>query len=152
MATLEQRLTEMLNEPVEALGFELLGLEFVRAGRHSTLRLYIDHEDGIDVNDCAEVSRQVSAVLDVEDPISTEYDLEVSSPGLARPLFKPAHYQAIIGQEAELMLRMAVNNRRKLKGTVVAVEDTMIRLEVEGNEYPIAFANIQRANLVPNFD
>lgn len=152
MATLEQRLTEMLNEPVEALGFELLGLEFVRAGRHSTLRLYIDHADGIDVNDCAEVSRQVSAVLDVEDPISTEYDLEVSSPGLARPLFKPAHYQAIIGQEAELTVRMAVNNRRKLKGTVVAVEDTMIRLEVEGNQYPIAFANIQRANLVPNFD
>ncbi|WP_445397355.1 ribosome maturation factor RimP [Zobellella sp. An-6] len=152
MATLEQRLTEMLTEPVEALGFELLGLEFVRAGRHSTLRLYIDHEDGIDVNDCAEVSRQVSAVLDVEDPISTEYDLEVSSPGLARPLFKPAHYQAIIGQEAELTLRMAVNNRRKLTGKVLAVEDTMIRLEVEGKEFPIAFANIQRANLVPNFD
>ncbi|MBL1378253.1 ribosome maturation factor RimP [Zobellella iuensis] len=152
MATLEQRLTDMLTEPVAALGFELLGLEFVRAGRHSTLRLYIDHENGIDVNDCAEVSRQVSAVLDVEDPISTEYDLEVSSPGLARPLFKPAHYQAIIGQEAELTLRMAVNNRRKLKGKVIAVEDTMIRLEVEGQEFPIAFANIQRANLVPNFD
>lgn len=152
MATLEQRLTEMLTEPVEALGFELLGLEFVRAGRHSTLRLYIDHENGIDVNDCAEVSRQVSAVLDVEDPISTEYDLEVSSPGLARPLFKPAHYQAIIGQEAELTLRMAVNNRRKLTGKVLAVEDTMIRLEVEGTEFPVAFANIQRANLVPNFD
>ncbi|WP_375057753.1 ribosome maturation factor RimP [Zobellella sp. DQSA1] len=152
MATLEQRLTDMLTEPVAALGFELLGLEFVRAGRHSTLRLYIDHENGIDVNDCAEVSRQVSAVLDVEDPISTEYDLEVSSPGLARPLFKPAHYQAIVGQEAELTLRMAVNNRRKLKGRVVAVEDTMIRLEVEGQEFPIAFANIQRANLVPNFD
>ena len=152
MATLEQRLTEMLTEPVEALGFELLGLEFVRAGRHSTLRLYIDHENGIDVNDCAEVSRQVSAVLDVEDPISTEYDLEVSSPGLARPLFKPAHYQAIIGQEAELTLRMAVNNRRKLTGKVLAVEDTMIRLEVEGQKFPIAFANIQRANLGPNFD
>ncbi|PSJ45911.1 ribosome maturation factor RimP [Zobellella taiwanensis] len=152
MATLEQRLTEMLSEPVEALGFELLGLELVRAGRHSTLRLYIDHEDGIDVNDCAEVSRQVSAVLDVEDPISTEYDLEVSSPGLARPLFKPAHYQAIIGQQAELSLRMAVNNRRKLKGTVVAVEDTMVRLEVEGQEFPVAFSNIQKAHLVPNFD
>ncbi|WMC09453.1 ribosome maturation factor RimP [Oceanimonas pelagia] len=152
MATLEQRLTEMLSEPVEALGFELLGLEFVRAGRHSTLRLYIDHENGIDVNDCAEVSRQVSAVLDVEDPISTEYDLEVSSPGLARPLFKPAHYQAIIGQEAELALRMAVNNRRKLKGIVVSADDTLVRLEVNGQEFPVAYANIQKANLVPNFD
>ncbi|WP_107850527.1 ribosome maturation factor RimP [Oceanimonas marisflavi] len=152
MATLEQRLTEMLSEPVAALGFELLGLEFVRAGRHSTLRLYIDHANGIDVNDCAEVSRQVSAVLDVEDPISTEYDLEVSSPGLARPLFKPAHYQAIIGQEAELALRMAVNNRRKLKGIVVSADDTMVRLEVNGQEFPVAYANIQKANLVPNFD
>ncbi|MDV2858304.1 MULTISPECIES: ribosome maturation factor RimP [Oceanimonas] len=152
MATLEQRLTEMLSEPVAALGFELLGLEYIRAGRHSTLRLYIDSEKGIDVNDCAEVSRQVSAVLDVEDPISTEYDLEVSSPGLARPLFKPAHYQAIIGQEAELALRMAVNNRRKLKGTVVSADDTMVRLEVNGQEFPVAYANIQKANLVPNFD
>ncbi|MDP5290829.1 ribosome maturation factor RimP [Oceanimonas sp. CHS3-5] len=152
MATLEQRLTEMLSEPVEALGFELLGLEYVRAGRHSTLRLYIDSEKGIDVNDCAEVSRQVSAVLDVEDPISTEYDLEVSSPGLARPLFKPAHYQAIIGQEVELALRMAVNNRRKLKGTLVSADDTMVRLEVNGQEFPVAYANIQKANLVPNFD
>ncbi|MCC4263679.1 ribosome maturation factor RimP [Oceanimonas baumannii] len=152
MATLEQRLTDMLSEPVAALGFELLGLEYVRAGRHSTLRLYIDSENGIDVNDCAEVSRQVSAVLDVEDPISTEYDLEVSSPGLARPLFKPAHYQAIIGQEAELALRMAVNNRRKLKGIVVSADDTMVRLEVNGQDFPVAYANIQKANLVPNFD
>jgi ribosome maturation factor RimP len=152
LATLEQRLTEMLSEPVEALGFELLGLEFVRAGRHSTLRLYIDHENGIEVTDCAEVSRQVSAVLDVEDPISTEYDLEVSSPGMARPLFKPAHYQALIGQQVELSLRMAVNNHRKLTGLLVSVDDTMIRLEVAGTEFPIAFANIQKAHLVPNFD
>lgn len=152
MATLEQRLTEMLTEPVEALGFELLGLEFVRAGRHSTLRLYIDHEDGIQVTDCAEVSRQVSAVMDVEDPIATEYDLEVSSPGMARPLFKPAHYQDIIGEQVELSLRMAVNNRRKLSGRLVAVDDTLIRLEVDGTEFPIAFANIQKAHLVPNFD
>ncbi|MGO1246649.1 MAG: ribosome maturation factor RimP [Oceanisphaera sp.] len=152
MATLEQRLTEMLTEPVEALGFELLGLEYVRAGKHSTLRLYIDHENGIEVTDCADVSRQVSAVLDVEDPISTEYDLEVSSPGMARPLFKPAHYQAIIGQKVELSLRMAVNNRRKLSGLLVAVDDTMISLEVDGTAFPVAFANIQKAHLVPNFD
>lgn len=152
MATLEQRLTDMLTEPVAAIGFELLGLEFVRAGRHSTLRLYIDHEDGITVENCADVSRQVSAVLDVEDPISTEYDLEVSSPGMARPLFKPPHYEAVIGQQIELALRMAVNNRRKLNGLLVSVEDTMIKVEVAGVEFPIAFANIQKAHLVPNFD
>ncbi|TMP74296.1 ribosome maturation factor RimP, partial [Pseudoalteromonas phenolica] len=82
MSKLEQDLTEMLEPAVAACGFELLGLEFVQAGRHSTLRVYIDHENGINVDDCAEVSRQVSAILDVEDPITNEYSLEVSSPGV----------------------------------------------------------------------
>ena len=76
LSKLEQRLSEMLNPAVEALGFELLGVEFVRAGKHSILRVYIDHENGINVDDCADVSHQVSAVLDVEDPINTEYNLE----------------------------------------------------------------------------
>lgn len=86
MSTLEQKLTEMITAPVEALGFELVGIEFIR-GRTSTLRIYIDSEDGINVDDCADVSHQVSAVLDVEDPITVAYNLEVSSPGLDRPLF-----------------------------------------------------------------
>ena len=82
MAKLEEKLTEMLEPGVEALGFELVGIEFVRAGKHSILRVFIDHENGITVDDCADVSHQVSAILDVEDPISTEYNLEVSSPGM----------------------------------------------------------------------
>ena len=86
MSTLEQKLTEMITAPVEALGYELVGIEFVR-GRTSTLRIYIDSEDGINVDDCADVSHQVSAVLDVEDPITVAYNLEVSSPGLDRPMF-----------------------------------------------------------------
>ena len=77
MAKLEEKLTEMLEPGVEArLGFELVGIEFVRAGKHSILRVFIDHENGITVDDCADVSHQVSAILDVEDPISTEYNLE----------------------------------------------------------------------------
>lgn len=87
MTGLERQLTEMLESAVVASGYELVGLEFIRAGEHSTLRIYIDHENGITVEDCAEVSHQVSAVLDVEDPISVAYSLEVSSPGLDRPLF-----------------------------------------------------------------
>ena len=98
LSKLEQRLSEMLNPAVEALGFELLGVEFVRAGKHSILRVYIDHENGINVDDCADVSHQVSAVLDVEDPINTEYNLEVSSPGMDRPLFKAAHYAQVVGE------------------------------------------------------
>ena len=93
MTGLERQLTEMLEAPVAASGYELVGLEFIRAGEHSTLRIFIDHENGISVDDCAEVSRQVSAVMDVEDPITVAYNLEVSSPGLERPLFKAAHYE-----------------------------------------------------------
>lgn len=152
MATLEQRLTELLDAPVVALGFELWGIEFIRAGKHSTLRVYIDHANGISVDDCAEVSHQVSALLDVEDPITTEYYLEVSSPGMDRPLLKPAHFARYIGDVAAVTLRMAVNNRRKYKGIIKQVDGEMITLTVDGRDEILAFANIQQANLIPNFD
>ncbi|MDM7860535.1 ribosome maturation factor RimP [Alteromonas sp. ASW11-36] len=152
MSQLEKRLTTMLNAPVEALGFELVGVEFVRAGKHSIMRVYIDHENGINVDDCAEVSHQVSAVLDVEDPISTEYNLEVSSPGMDRPLFKEQHYAAIVGEVVNVRLSMPMNNRRNFKGTLVAVEDGVISVEVDGQTFDLAFANIEKGNLVPTFD
>ncbi len=152
MSQLEKRLTTMLNPPVEALGFELVGVEFVRAGKHSIMRVYIDHENGINVDDCAEVSHQVSAVLDVEDPISTEYNLEVSSPGMDRPLFKEQHYAAIIGEVVNIRLSMPMNNRRNFKGTLVAVEDGVVSVEVDGQTFDLAFANIEKGNLVPTFD
>ncbi|WP_316673807.1 ribosome maturation factor RimP [uncultured Tolumonas sp.] len=152
MATLEQRLTEILDAPVVALGYELWGIEFIRAGKHSTLRVYIDHANGISVDDCAAVSHQVSALLDVEDPITTEYYLEVSSPGMDRPLLKPEHFARYIGQVTAVTLRMAVNNRRKYKGTIKQVEREMITLTIDGKDEILAFANIQQANLIPNFD
>jgi Uncharacterized protein conserved in bacteria len=152
LATLEQRLTEILDAPVVALGYELWGIEFIRAGKHSTLRVYIDHANGISVDDCAAVSHQVSALLDVEDPITTEYYLEVSSPGMDRPLLKPEHFARYIGQVAAVTLRMAVNNRRKYKGTIKQVEREMITLTIDGKDEILAFANIQQANLIPNFD
>ncbi len=152
MAGLEQKLTEMLEPSVEDLGYELVGVEYLSAGKHSTLRIYIDHENGILVDDCAKVSHQVSAILDVEDPITNEYTLEVSSPGLERPLFKAAQYQQFIGDEIKLQLRMAVTNRRKWKGVLKAVAGELITLEVEGREETFALSNIQKANIVPKFD
>lgn len=152
MATLEQRLNQMLEAPILALGFELWGIEFVRAGKHSTLRVYIDHQDGITVENCAEVSHQVSSILDVEDPITTEYNLEVSSPGMDRILFKPEQYARYIGEQLNLTLRIAVNNRRKFKGVISRVDGDNLLLSVDGNEETVAFANIQQANLIPNFD
>ncbi|MCG7497556.1 ribosome maturation factor RimP [Vibrio sp. Of7-15] len=151
MTGLEKQLTEMLEAPVDALGYELVGLEFIRAGEHSTLRIFIDHENGINVDACAEVSRQVSAVMDVEDPITVAYNLEVSSPGLERPLFTAAHYQQFISHEVSLVLKMAMGNRRKWKGIIQNVEGDTITLIVDGNEEHFALSNISKANLVPKF-
>ncbi|ASA56316.1 ribosome maturation factor RimP [Vibrio gazogenes] len=151
MTGLEKQLSELLEAPVVAAGYELVGLEFVRAGAHSTLRIYIDHDNGITVDDCAEVSRQVSAVLDVEDPISVAYNLEVSSPGVDRPLFKSEHYEQFIGHEVNIVLKMAVGNRRKWKGIIQSVDGETIVVTVDGQEEPFALSNISKANLIPKF-
>ncbi|KMV74092.1 ribosome maturation factor RimP [Rosenbergiella epipactidis] len=150
MSTLEQKLTELITAPVEALGYELVGIEFVRA-RTSTLRIYIDSENGINVDDCADVSHQVSAVMDVEDPITVAYHLEVSSPGLDRPLFTAAHYERFAGQDVSVVLRIAVQNRRKWQGTIKSVEGEMVTLSVDGKDEVFALSNIQKANIIPRF-
>ncbi|ASF99135.1 ribosome maturation factor RimP [Vibrio anguillarum] len=151
MTGLERQLTEMLDAPVAASGYELVGLEFIRAGEHSTLRIYIDHKNGINVDDCAEVSHQVSAVLDVEDPISVAYNLEVSSPGLERPLFKAAHYEQFIGHEVSIVLKMGVGNRRKWKGIIHSIDGETVAISVDGKEELFALSNISKANLIPKF-
>ncbi len=151
MTGLERQLTEMLQAPVEALGYELVGVEFIRAGEYSTLRIYIDSDNGITVDDCAEVSHQASAVLDVEDPISVAYNLEVSSPGLERPLFTAAHYERFIDNEVSIVLKMAVGNRRKWKGVIKGVEGETISVETDGQVEEFALSNITKAHLIPKF-
>ena len=152
LASLEERLTEMLTPSVEDLGYELVGVEYIRAGKHSTLRVYIDQEEGILVEDCAAVSRQVSAIMDVEDPITNEYTLEVSSPGLERPLFSAAHYEAFAGETVKVQLRMPIQNRRRWKGVISSVDGEIICINVDGVEERFALSNIQKANIVPKFD
>ncbi|CAM3012635.1 ribosome maturation factor RimP [Vibrio rarus] len=151
MTGLERQLTEMLEAPVEAAGYELVGLEFIRAGEYSTLRIYIDSENGINVDDCAEVSHQVSAVMDVEDPISVAYSLEVSSPGLERPLFKAAHYEQFVGHEVNIVLKMGVGNRRKWKGIIKGIDGELVTIETDNEENEFALSNISKANLIPKF-
>lgn len=151
MAKFEQKLTDMLRPAVEGVGKQLLGIEYISAGNNSVLRLFIDHENGINVDDCAEVSRQVSAVLDVEDPIGSEYNLEVSSPGLDRPLFDLEHFQAVIGETITVKLSIPLNGRRKFKGTLEAIENETLVMVVDGQDYEIVFSNIDKANLVPKF-
>jgi ribosome maturation factor RimP len=152
LASLEERLTAMFKPNVEDLGYELVGIEYIRAGKHSTLRVYIDHENGILVDDCAAVSREISALMDVEDPITNEYTLEVSSPGLERPLFSADQYAAFIGSEVKVQLRMPIQNRRRWKGVIASVEGEIICVNVDGTEERFALSNIQKANIVPKFD
>ena len=151
MATLEQNLQEMLQGAVEDLGCELWGIECQRAGRFMTVRLFIDKEGGVTVDDCADVSRQVSAILDVEDPIADKYNLEVSSPGLDRPLFTLPQFERYIGQDISVHLRIPVMERRKWQGKLERIENDMVTLIVDGQEQVVVFGNIQKANVVAKF-
>lgn len=139
-----------LFEPVvEGLGYELVGVEFISAGNHSVLRVYIDHDDGIDLDDCTAVSRQVSALLDVEDPIPGQYNLEVSSPGLDRPLFSLAQFEQFVGHSASVDLREKLAGRRRLNGTIEGVRDHSVVLRADEEEYVIPIGAIGKAHLVP---
>ncbi|PCS23544.1 hypothetical protein BTN49_0513 [Candidatus Enterovibrio escicola] len=141
----------MLEVPIEALSYELIGLEFVRAGRYSTLRVFIDHENGITVENCAEVSLQVSAVMDVEDPVAVAYNLEISSPGFNRPLFNALHYQKFIGHNVNIVLKIAIQNRRKWKGKILSIDGETVTINVDGSEEVFALSDIAKANLIPSF-
>ena len=149
MAAPYAQLDTLIQPAVEALGYEFVGLQYHAQGKHPVLRVFIDADQGITVDDCAKVSRQVSAVLDVEDPIKTEYNLEISSPGVKRPLFTLQHYQQFIGHEVKVHLTHALNNRRKWQGTLHSVDGDSIVLTVEGEAVAIPYAQIEKGNLEP---
>ena len=139
---------QALIEPsVEALGFELWGLELIAQGRFSTLRIYIESAKGITVDDCAEVSHQVSGILDVEDPITNQYTLEVSSLGVDRPLLKQAHYEQYIGQFMRVRLHSPFDGRRKFAGVLMGLEADEIVLLVDQEEYLLPIDAIDKAAL-----
>lgn len=151
MASKQEQLQALIAPIVASLQCELWGLEYLTQGRYTTLRLYIDAENGVTLEDCEKVSRQVSSVMDVEDPIEGEYTLEVSSPGMDRPLYTPAHYARYIGEQVSLRLRVARDGRRKFKGTILAVEGADVRIAVDDKEYLLAVDAIDKANIVPRF-
>jgi len=135
---------------VEGLGYEHVGSEYLRRHDGSLLRVYIDHADGISVDDCATVSRQLSAVLDVEEPIVDAYTLEVSSPGTDRPIFKISDYQRFIGQDIRLRMQVASpEGRKKFKGLLIEVTDETLLIEVDGLDYQLALDDVDEARLVP---
>ncbi len=151
MRSLPENLNELIRQPVEMLGYELVGIELTDAGHGQLLRIYIDKEGGINVDDCSSVSHQVSGVLDVEDPIRGNYFLEVSSPGIDRPLFYLEHYQKFCGKKVKIKMASPFNGRKKFTGQLVAVEGENILLDEDGLDYEIPFSLIDSARLVVEF-
>jgi ribosome maturation factor RimP len=149
VASKDQQIADMLQPTVSALGFELWGVEHMSQGRHSVIRVFIDGPAGITVDDCAVVSGQVSGVLDVEDPITGEYTLEVSSPGMDRLLFKLDQYLVYVGETVELRLRSAFDGRRKFKGVLKGIEGEDVVVEVDDHEYLLPYGEIEKARVHP---
>lgn len=147
----------LLAPTVEAVGLELLGVEYLPAPGGAVLRLYIDVPEGagegraVGIDDCETVSREVSAQLDIADPISGNYTLEVSSPGLDRPLFTPAQFARFAGETAKVSLKLPQDGRRRFSGRIAEVRGDTIVFEVEGAGLAVAFDNIDKARLVPDW-
>jgi ribosome maturation factor RimP len=144
---MRETLLKILEPALEGLGYELVELEF----QGKLLRLYIDQPQGVTLDDCEKVSRQVSAVLDVADPIPGAYTLEVSSPGLDRPLHKPEDFAGRTGQRARIELTLPLNGRRRFSGLLRGLENGEVLLEVEGTLFHLPVAQIGKARLAPEF-
>ena len=153
MAKIADKVFTIINPIVIDMGYELLGIEYVASGKHSVLRLYIDCEKGVGVNDCETVSRQVSAIMDVEDLISGQYNLEVSSPGIERPLFVIGHYQRFLGHDVCLRTYRPIDGRRNFTGCIGSIGDTSNTIELVTELGPVTLDIdlIEKANLVAHF-
>ncbi len=147
-----QRLNEMLQPLVEDLGYEFVGIEYNSNPKHSVLRIYIDAENGVGIKDCEIVSRETAALMDVKDPIKSRYNLEVSSPGLDRPLFTLAHFTEFKGQEVKINLFAPQDGRRKFQGSILVVGENTVSVDQDGTEVALDFSNIAKARLVPDYD
>jgi len=138
----------LIEAPIESLGYEVVGVEYNKNGRDAILRIYIDSEQGISIEDCERVSHQVSGILDVEEPISAAYSLEVSSPGFDRPLFKARDFERFAGSEAKISMKLPINGRRNFKGVLQGFSDGNILIEVDGEVYDLPLTKLAKARLI----
>lgn len=144
------KITELLAPLIEEMGYEYVGMEYLRQPGSDTLRIYIDEPDrGVQLEDCEKVSHEVSAILDVEDPISGQYMLEISSPGLDRPLFTTDHYNRFAGEMADIRLIAPVDGRRKFKCKIVQADEQNITVEQDGETVELPLQNVVKARLIP---
>ena len=144
---IQSKIEQLIRPTVESMGYVLWGCEYLAQGKHSLLRVYIDKADGIHVDDCQNVSHQVSAILDVDDPIPGNYSLEVSSPGIPRPLFHGYQYQQYLGLDVQIKLYKPVAGKRKFVGTIVSANDDTLVLMVNTEQQEFPFSTIVKANL-----
>lgn len=153
MASVQDKLQALIEPLVESMGYELVLLEFSPHKGSAMVRLFIDAPAGITLGDCERVSREVEGVLDVEDPVPQNYRLEVSSPGLDRPLVKPAHYERFAGQVAKVQLIAPKAGRRKFQGVLKGLKDGQVVLETtEAGTVELKLDEIERARLVPDYE
>jgi ribosome maturation factor RimP len=147
MTVLRERLIALIEPLLERLGYELVELEYSAGRAHGIVRLFLDKAGGVGVEDCERVSREVSALLDVEDPIPTAYTLEVSSPGFDRALRTQAHFERFAGSRVFVELKVPRDGRRRYTGTLVSVDGTGISVEVDGQRVDLPFVEIGKARL-----
>lgn len=151
MALTVPHIEAVLQPGADALGYDIVAVE-MSGGDTTIVRIYIDAENGVNVEDCAKASRQFSAILDVEDPISNRYTLEVSSPGVDRPLAKAEHFKAVVGEEVKIKMLSLVNGRRRFTGELISAADEFIVIEVDGEQSELPYNEMDKARLVPVYD
>ncbi|MCK4708214.1 MAG: ribosome maturation factor RimP [Gammaproteobacteria bacterium] len=146
-------LWETVEPVVTGLNYDLVEIEYLSQDGMNILRIYIDQESGITAEDCAKVSLQLSALFDVEEPVRARYNLEVSSPGLDRPLRKVSDFERFAGSRIKVKMAMPIGleNRRNFTGTLVGVEVDQAKIEVDGEEYELPIAAIEKARIVPKY-
>jgi ribosome maturation factor RimP len=147
-----RKLNELLQPLVEGLGYEFVGLEYNSNPKNAVLRIYIDHENGVGIDDCELVSRETAALMDVKDPIRNQYNLEVSSPGLDRPLFRYEHYREFTGCVVQINTFAPVDGRRKFSGPILDASEQAVMIDQDGATVTLDIDNIVKARLVPDYE
>lgn len=145
------KLRDLLEPAVAAVGCELVGIEYLPNGKQSLLRVYIDKTEGVTVDDCSAVSYQVSGLLDVEDPVPGHYTLEVSSPGLDRPLFQARDFERFAGQEVKIRMRFPIDGQRNFRGLLQGLQEQQVVIEgQDGKRVNLPLDQVEQARLIPN--
>ncbi len=146
-----EHLVNLIEPIITGLGYECVGIDYNPHPKHGLLRIYIDSEKGILLEDCTKVSHQISGVLDVEDPIQGEYQLEVSSPGADRPFFKVSQFERFIGSSVTVHLYKSIAGRRKITAVIEGIQGDVVLLREADQVFEIPFDAMSKARLVPEY-